>query len=188
MPFIVFLAFAYIILSNFALKGIYFMEFSNSKRNLNLSAYLRKRPNAEATLVGDELHSSLRGVVRLYETTYGTLVVVSVSGLPLSTERCRKGIFALHMHSGPSCTGNSSDPFANVGMHYNPNSCMHPYHSGDMPPLFSSNGNAFLAFITDRFSVDEAIGKAIVIHDSYDDFSSQPSGNSGNKIACGIII
>ena len=46
---------------------------------------------------------------------------------------------------------------------------------------------AFLAFITDRFTANEVIGKTVIIHDSPDDFTTQPSGNAGNKIACGII-
>jgi Cu-Zn family superoxide dismutase len=57
-----------------------------------------------------------------------------------------------------------------------------------MPPLFAANGHAFSAFLTDRFSINDIIGKTVVIHDSPDDFSTQPSGNSGSKLACGQII
>jgi len=56
-----------------------------------------------------------------------------------------------------------------------------------MPPLFCVGNRAFLAFLTDRFSVNEILGKTVVIHDGLDDFTTQPSGNSGNKIACGVI-
>lgn len=42
-------------------------------------------------------------------------------------------------------------------------------------------------FLTDRITLKEVIGKAVVIHSMPDDFTSQPSGNSGEKIACGII-
>ena len=44
-----------------------------------------------------------------------------------------------------------------------------------------------MSFFTNRFSISEIIGKTIIIHSGVDDFSSQPSGNSGQKIACGII-
>ena len=71
--------------------------------------------------------------------------------------------------------------------HYNPNQCAHPYHAGDLPPLFGSNGYAFEAFLTDRFTVSEVIGRTVIIHSKPDDFSTQPSGNSGEKIACGEI-
>ena len=71
--------------------------------------------------------------------------------------------------------------------HYNPKDCPHPYHAGDMPPLFGNNGEAFMAFMTDRFTVEEIIGKTVIIHSNPDDFTTQPGGNSGEKIACGKI-
>lgn len=44
-----------------------------------------------------------------------------------------------------------------------------------------------MAFTTDRFSVEEIVGKTIIIHSNVDDFTTQPGGNSGEKIACGVI-
>ena len=79
------------------------------------------------------------------------------------------------------------EAFADAMSHYNPMGCEHPYHAGDLPPLFGSNGSALLLFLTDRFSVKEVIGKTVIIHDRPDDFTTQPSGNSGTKIACGVI-
>ena len=93
----------------------------------------------------------------------------------------------MHIHSGMSCTGNKTDNFADAMTHYNPDNCPHPYHAGDMPPIFGVNGTAFSVFLTDRFSVKEIIGKSVIIHANPDDFTTQPSGNSGEKIACGII-
>ena len=49
------------------------------------------------------------------------------------------------------------------------------------------NGDAFSMFITNQFTVPEVIGKTVIIHAHPDDFHTQPSGNSGEKIACGII-
>ena len=65
-----------------------------------------------------------------------------------------------------------------TGGHFNPLDCPHPYHAGDMPPLFSVNGNAFLCFMTDRFKIKEVLGKAVIIHSKPDDFTTQPSGNA----------
>lgn len=56
-----------------------------------------------------------------------------------------------------------------------------------MPPLFSVNGNAFLCFMTNRFKIKEVLGKSVIIHSKPDDFTTQPSGNAGEKIACGMI-
>lgn len=44
-----------------------------------------------------------------------------------------------------------------------------------------------MIFFTDRFRVEDVIGKAIIIHQGPDDYQSQPSGNAGKRIACGII-
>jgi len=78
-----------------------------------------------------------------------------------------------------------ADPFSDVMSHYNPNGCEHPYNDGDLPPLFGNGGYALCAFLTDRFSVNDVIGRTVIIHDQPDDFTTQPSGNSGTKIACG---
>ena len=44
-----------------------------------------------------------------------------------------------------------------------------------------------MTFLTNRFRVEEILGKTVIIHDSPDDFTSQPAGNAGKKIACGMI-
>jgi len=61
-------------------------------------------------------------------------------------------------------------------------------NAGDLPPLFSANGYAFSAVLTNRFTIDEIIGRTIIIHSSVDDFITQPAGNAGTKNACGKII
>lgn len=63
----------------------------------------------------------------------------------------------------------------------------HPNHAGDLPPLLSAGGYAKMTVLTGRFRVDEIVGRTLVIHNGVDDFTGQPSGNSGKKIACGII-
>lgn len=56
-----------------------------------------------------------------------------------------------------------------------------------MPPLMGTDGKAFSMFMTDRFTVNEVIGRTVIIHLHPDDFAAQPSGNSGEIIACGVI-
>ena len=84
--------------------------------------------------------------------------------------------------------GTPVDPFSDALTHYNPDTCAHPQHAGDLPPLFGNNGYAFSMFLTNRFSVSEIIGRTVILHSAPDDFTSQPAGNSGVKIACGVIV
>ena len=96
--------------------------------------------------------------------------------------------FGFHIHEGTSCSGNIEDEFANANGHYNPNKCPHPYHLGDLPPLIENNGHAYMSILINKFKLEDIIGKVIIIHDMPDDFTSQPSGNSGTKIACRKIM
>lgn len=156
-------------------------------KNPDFSYLFRSKPMAVAEMRGSINHPNIQGLVWFYRTEFGVIVVSDIMGLPTSTNACNSPIFAFHIHGGNECSGNASDPFANAGMHYNPNNCPHPYHAGDLPPLFGANGNAFSAVLTDRFTIDEIIGKTVIIHSNPDDFTTQPSGNSGSKIACGVI-
>lgn len=149
--------------------------------------FMKKRPNAIAQLKGSPDYPSIDATAEFYQTKAGVIVAVYASGLPTNNNVCNQPIFAMHIHSGGSCSGDESDYFANAKMHYNPSNCPHPYHAGDMPPLFGVNGYAFSMFMSNRFMVKDILGKVIIIHANPDDFTTQPSGDSGEKIACGII-
>ena len=156
-------------------------------RNNSLYSALHKPAKAVAFVSGSPKHPSIRGSVRFFGVRGKVFVRAEITGLPEGTKPCASPIFAIHIHEGTECTGNETDAFANAGGHYNPYNCLHPYHAGDMPPLFGVNGSAFSAFLTDRFTIPEILGKALIIHASPDDFTTQPSGSSGEKIACGVI-
>ena len=146
-----------------------------------MNSIILGKPLAAAYIRGNK--NAVTGVTSFYKTKMGVMAVTEVSGLGAFGN----DILACHIHSGGSCTGTDADPFADSGTHYNPKNMPHPYHAGDMPPLFCANGYAFCAFLTDRFTIDEIIGKTVIIHSKPDDFTTQPSGNAGNKIACGVI-
>lgn len=145
-------------------------------------------PRAIAIVRGSSSYPGIRGEVRFYQTAYGTLVAAEFSGLPLASTPCNSPVFGFHIHSGTQCSGNFSDPFADALTHYDPYTCPHPYHAGDLPPLFGTNGYAFSMFLTNRFSASEIIGRTVILHSMPDDFTTQPAGNSGAKIACGTIV
>lgn len=152
-----------------------------------LGFLLIKKPNAQALLQGSPQFPGIKGTVNFYQTKSGVVVAASVNGLPTSIKPCQNKVFGFHIHAGSACTGNKEDPFADSGMHFNPGKCEHPHHAGDLPPLFENNGSALTTVLTNRFTVAEVLGHAVIVHGSPDDFTTQPSGNSGKKIACGII-
>ena len=138
-------------------------------------------PDAIAYIRGGPETPHLSGEVRFYQERGCVLVVANIAGLPQGSG---PGFFAFHIHEGRDCSGES---FSGTGGHYNPANDPHPNHAGDLPPLMLYNGGAYLAVRTDRFCVRDIIGRTVVIHSSPDDFHSQPSGNAGSKIACGVI-
>ena len=165
------------------------MNQSSSCNNpkINLLSVLRGRPQAVASITGSERYPDISGIVRFYQTKKGVIVWAEINGLPRSEFPCQERIFGFHIHKGTDCAGNMDDPFADAMSHYNPGSCEHPDHAGDLPSLFGNNGFALSLFLTNRFSINEIIGRTVIIHDHPDDFTTQPSGNSGTKIACGIV-
>lgn len=166
----------------------------------SLCRVLQSMPDAIAYVYGSDKYPDISGQVRFHQMNNGVLVAAEVAGLPATNSsnntsgnmsanntNCQSPIFGFHIHEGGSCTGNAENPFADALTHYNPYNCMHPYHAGDMPPLFGNNGYALSVFFTDRFMVNEVIGRTVIIHANPDDFHTQPSGNSGEMIACGMI-
>lgn len=165
------------------------MQIQNSHGELlpGLPRLLQRPPYAAADLYGSPEYPAVTGSVRFYQTGAGVLVFAQAMGLPVSSGSCPDSIFAFHIHEGISCAGNAEDWFADARTHYNPKSCPHPSHAGDLPPLWGNHGTALAIFLTDRFSVDEIIGRTVIIHQKPDDFTTQPAGNAGRKIACGVI-
>ena len=137
-------------------------------------------PKAIATIRGGEDYPGVKGVVRLFRSSDGTILEAEVTGLPETDT----GFFAIHIHEGESCVGKD---FAETDRHWNPGKTVHPKHAGDLPPLLSNHGRAYILVFTDRFFVEEIIGKTVIIHCDPDDFRTQPSGNAGTQIACGVI-
>lgn len=143
-----------------------------------------ERPQAVAWITGNAAYPRLSGLVKFYQTNYGgVLVEAEIFNLPNIESQGSSDFYAMHIHE----FGNCSDNFSQTGIHYNPKSVSHPDHAGDMPPLLGNQGYAFSAFYDKRFTIQDIIGKSIVIHANRDDFTSQPAGDSGDKIGCGEI-
>ncbi len=136
-------------------------------------------PDAVAVISGGNSFPQISGCVEFYALPIGVMIVADVDNLPQTTTN----IFAFHIHEGQTCSNN----FSQTGGHFNPKDVPHPQHSGDLPPLFSNGGSAWQAVFSNRFRLEDVLGRVLVIHQNPDDFTSQPAGNSGEKIACGKI-
>lgn len=152
------------------------MIFTDTLRN--------KQPDALAWIRGNAQNPQLSGIVKFYTTPYsGVLVEAEIFGLPNIATQSSSDFYAMHIHEKGDCTM----PFDNTGGHYNPTNEPHPGHAGDMIPLMGNQGYAWLAFYDKRFTVPEIMGRSVIIHKMPDDFKSQPSGDAGEKIGCGVI-
>lgn len=144
-----------------------------------------QQPVLMAEIRGNESNPLLHGTAIFSPTPMGgVLIQVEVFYLPDQDLPNHSGFFGMHMHQNGEC----QIPFDQTGDHFNPQNLMHPEHAGDFPPLLSGHGYAWMAFYDTRLSINDMMGRSIVIHGHKDDFSSQPSGMSGEKIGCGVII
>jgi superoxide dismutase, Cu-Zn family len=119
--------------------------------------------------------------------TRGTLSVsVSVSGIA-------PGVHGLHIHEVGKCDGPA---FTTAGMHWNPTMKQHGRdnpmgaHDGDLPNItVGADGRGMARFTvpTTLSSMMDADGASIVVHATADDYRTDPSGNSGGRIACGVL-
>ncbi len=150
-----------------------------------------KAYDAIAYLTGSDLAPSLHGTVKFLKIADGTWVEAEVFGLPdfaeASSSSPQTGPFAFHIHDSDTCGQVHGEmPFMGAGGHWNPDGEPHGNHAGDFPVLFSNCGTAKMLFFTNRFYPEDIIGRSVVIHQSPDDYKTQPAAG-GSRIACGPI-
>ncbi len=131
------------------------------------------------------------GSAELTQTPTGVLIKLSVKGLPA-------GEHAFHVHGVGKC----EPPFTSAGGHFNPSSKKHGlmapdgHHAGDMPNLhIPASGELAVEVMNDSItlekgkpnSVYQTNGTALIIHAGKDDYKTDPTGDAGGRIACGVI-
>lgn len=125
------------------------------------------------------------GAAVLTETADGQVLIVGgVSGLT-------PGAHGIHIHETGTCTTNGDSAFASAGAHYNPTGAAHGEHAGDLGNLdVAADGTAQFEITTDQFQLADLLdadGSALVIHADEDDLVTDPSGNSGDRVVCGVM-
>ena len=116
--------------------------------------------------------------------------------LELTVENLTAGEHAIHLHENGDC---SADDASSAGGHWNPDGEDHgkrgenEYHAGDIDNLtVGEDGKGNLEMMVEGWSIGDGqdsdiLNKAIIIHADEDDFTSQPSGAAGSRVACGVI-
>ncbi|TMH12259.1 MAG: superoxide dismutase family protein [Betaproteobacteria bacterium] len=128
------------------------------------------------------------GTVTFQQRGDRVMVTTKVTGLKPNQEH------GMHAHEKGDC---SSGDGMSTGGHFNPNGKPHgpqesEHHAGDMPALKAdANGNANASFELSGVTVGSGsavlVGRGLIVHAAPDDYKTQPTGNSGARIACGVI-
>lgn len=130
---------------------------------------------------------SLRGLVTFTDRAGHVEVHVVATGLPPGSAH------GLHVHETGNC---ASADFGSAGGHFNPDHLHHgpqggEHHAGDLPMVSADAQGRVDA----RFAIEGAalsgsrgfVGHSVIVHEGADDYTTQPTGNSGGRIACGVI-
>lgn len=135
-----------------------------------------------------------QGTATFEETSDGVKITVNITGVPTD------GNFGMHIHATGDCadtTGDGGVHHGAAGGHFNPDNVNHgcpsatPHHSGDLGNITISGGKGALQLVSKDLTVSagarSVVGKAIILHGGTDDCATQPTGNSGSRVGCGVI-
>jgi len=166
--------------------------FINAYQRIYFNNYINSEICAVSYIKGGPLRPEINGIAFFENAGEGTKVTVEVYGLPDykpgTDDISPVGPHGFHIHQFGSCDiGDVNNPFQSAKNHWNPDNQPHGNHAGDLPVLFSNNGYSKMCFYTNKFKPSDVIGKSVIIHQNPDDYRSQPSGNAGKRLACGII-
>lgn len=147
--------------------------------------------HAEATLSGMYADTTVDGTIK-FETDQGGKVVMT---LDITVPAKAGKSIAVHIHEH----GNCGDTAKLAHDHWNPTNAGHgkwgspSFHSGDIGNIqLNAKGNGTLSLITDLWTLGgqpakNILGKSIIVHGDMDDYKTQPTGNAGTRIGCGVI-
>ena len=142
-------------------------------------------PSAATATLEARSGSKITGNARVTPTASGVAVLVEV-------QNATPGPHGVHIHEKGDC----SDPAAtSAGGHFNPKAAAHHggsgsavRHGGDLGNMnVDSNGRGLLIIAVGDLTMSNVVGKAVVVHEKQDDLQSDPAGNSGPRIACGVL-
>jgi len=143
---------------------------------------------ATATMVGTAKFKKVKGTVAFKEVDGGVEVTANLEGL-------KKGDHGFHIHEKGDCSAKDA---SSAGGHFNPGKHKHgapdasEHHEGDLGNVTAgADGKATTTMTIKGVTLGEGdtsiIGKGFIIHEKADDMKTQPTGNAGGRVACGVI-
>lgn len=146
--------------------------------------------HAQAVLTGTNPDTTVTGTVKFDKDGSKTKMTLEVSVPKLASKSV-----AVHFHEHGDC----GDMGKMAHGHWNPTNTQHgkwgegSFHSGDIGNIkLDSKGSGTITISSDLWTIggtaaSNVVGKSIIVHSGVDDYKSQPSGNSGSRIGCGVI-
>jgi len=146
------------------------------------------KKHATATMAGTAKFKAVKGTVEFKETDDGIEVTANIEGL-------KKGVHGFHIHEKGDC---SAPDAKSAGGHFNPSNHKHgapdgaEHHEGDLGNITAEKDGKGTATITIKGVTlgdgdTSIVGKGFIIHAKADNFKTQPTGDAGDRVACGVI-
>ena len=146
-----------------------------------VKAKVTMEPKSASSVAGEVLMTETRGVVHAH---------IALKGLAPGSEH------GFHVHEKGDC---SAADATSAGGHFNPAGSAHGragsavHHAGDLPSLTAdASGNVRTDLVLEGVTLgagpNSMVGRSLVVHGGRDDYTTQPTGNSGPRVACGVVV
>lgn len=141
------------------------------------------------TLHGASTDTDFTGTVTITPEGSGVRIVADVSGVDTD------GLHGIHVHENGLCDheGEGGKHFTSAGGHLNPAGVEHacpptdPRHAGDLGNIEVTGGTGHLELTATNLTFEQISGKALILHAGDDDCKTQPTGDAGDRLACGVV-
>jgi Cu-Zn family superoxide dismutase len=154
---------------------------------MNHESHAQSGPTKAIAVLNPTKGSAVSGIVTFEKTDKGVRIMARISGLT-------PGKHGFHIHEFGDC---SAENASSAGGHFNPGGMPHSSpmaekrHVGDMGNLEADkDGNAMLDYVDGMITLtgpQAVIGYGVIVHEKEDDLKSQPTGDAGGRLACGVI-